>query len=131
MFQMYVQLTRLKIQTSKPKSSTTVQMFERSVQNNRFCFVEQAYRHGYLHKADYGILDEWYRFIRSHMDITLDLIGNLLFLIFNDVVTLNLQYIYEAVQKLFIKGQWRVEGLRKLVSHLNIWSNYMKVMNSG
>lgn len=50
-------------------------MFERSVQNNRFCFVEQAHQAGYLHSADYAILDQWYRWIRSNVDISLDLIG--------------------------------------------------------
>ncbi|KAF5287481.1 hypothetical protein FQA39_LY04109 [Lamprigera yunnana] len=74
MFQMYVQLTRLKIQTSSPKSSTTVQMFERSVQNNRHCFVEQARKVGVLHSADYAIIDEWYKWAKNSCDITLDLI---------------------------------------------------------
>ncbi|KAK4873585.1 hypothetical protein RN001_012945 [Aquatica leii] len=73
-FQMYVQLTRLKVQTSIPKSSTTVQMFERSVQNNRYCFVEQAYQTGVLHNADYTIIDEWFKWAKSNCDITLDLI---------------------------------------------------------
>ncbi|CAG9830688.1 unnamed protein product [Diabrotica balteata] len=74
-FQTYVQLTRLKIQTSKPSSSsTTVQMFERSIQNNRFCFLEQAYRSGYIHGADYSVIDQWYRWIRANEDIALDLI---------------------------------------------------------
>lgn len=74
-FQMYVQLSRLKVQTSQPSSPhTTVQMFERSIQNNRFCFVEQAYQNGYLHKADYSVLDQWYRWIRANVNINLDLI---------------------------------------------------------
>ncbi|XP_023023109.1 deoxynucleoside kinase isoform X2 [Leptinotarsa decemlineata] len=74
-FQSYVQFTRLKLQTSKPSStSTTVQMFERSIQNNRFCFLELAYRSGYLHGADYSVLDQWYRWIRANEDISLDLI---------------------------------------------------------
>lgn len=78
-FQSYVLFTRLKIQTSPPRShSTTVQMFERSIQNNRFCFLEQAYRSGYLHGADYAVLDQWYRWIRANEDIGLDLIGNFL-----------------------------------------------------
>lgn len=73
---MYVQLTRLKVQTSKPSNpNTMVQMFERSVQSNRFCFLEQAFRNGFLHKADYAISDQWYRWIRANVDIKLDLIG--------------------------------------------------------
>lgn len=78
-FQSYVLFTRLKIQTSPPNNSfTTVQMFERSIQNNRFCFLEQAYSSGYLHGADYAVLDQWYRWIRANEDIGLDLIGNVI-----------------------------------------------------
>jgi len=74
-FQMYVQLTRLKVQTTKQSSPmTTVQMFERSVQNNRYCFVEQAYNNSLLHDANYAIIDQWYRWIRENVDINLDLI---------------------------------------------------------
>jgi len=74
-FQSYVQYTRLSIQTRPPKdSSTRVQMFERSIQNNRFCFMEQARENGYLHPADYAVLDQWYRWIRANVDISLDLI---------------------------------------------------------
>ncbi|KAJ8957350.1 hypothetical protein NQ318_004829 [Aromia moschata] len=74
-FQTHVQFTRLMVQTTKPKnSSTTVQMFERSLQNNRFCFLELAYRSGYLHEADYSVIDQWYRWIRANVDINLDLI---------------------------------------------------------
>lgn len=75
-FQNYVQFTRLIIQTSKPTSSSTkVQMFERSIQNNRFCFMEQAYKDGFIKGADYAVLDQWYRWIRVNEDIELDLIG--------------------------------------------------------
>ncbi|KAF5270185.1 hypothetical protein FQR65_LT05665 [Abscondita terminalis] len=73
-FQMYVQLTRLKVQTSPPKSSTTVQMFERSVQNNRHCFVEQARHANVIHHADYAVIDEWYKWAKKNCDIALDLI---------------------------------------------------------
>lgn len=75
-FQSYVQLTRLELQTSKPSSNNIrVQMFERSIQNNRYCFLEHAYRNGTLHEADYSVLDHWFRWIRSSVDIDLDLIG--------------------------------------------------------
>lgn len=75
-FQMYVQLTRLKVQTSLPKGAeTTVQMFERSIQNNRYCFLEQARQTGILNTADYYIIDQWYKWARANCDLTLDLIG--------------------------------------------------------
>lgn len=73
-FQMYVQLTRLKVQTTTPQSTTTVQMYERSLQNNRYCFVEQAFKSGVLHGADYTIIDEWYKWAKNNCDIDLDLI---------------------------------------------------------
>ncbi|XP_045476470.1 deoxynucleoside kinase-like isoform X2 [Harmonia axyridis] len=74
-FQSYVQLSRLKVQTTKPlKPDTIVQIFERSIQNNRFCFLEHAYRKGSLNSADYAVLDQWYRWIRENVDINLDLI---------------------------------------------------------
>lgn len=74
-FQSYVQLTRLQIQTTKPQSSsTTVQMFERSLQNNRYCFMEMAHQNGVMHAADFAVLDQWFRWIRANVDIGLDLI---------------------------------------------------------
>lgn len=73
-FQSYVQLSRLKVQTSPPKYKTThVQMFERSIQNNRYCFLEVAYQNG-MHSAEYAVLDKWYRWFRENADISLDLI---------------------------------------------------------
>lgn len=108
-FQSYVMLTRLKIQSAKPKSSsTTVQMFERSVQNNRYCFLVQAYENGYLSSADYEVLDQWFRWIRSNVDIKLDLIGKKLikyiesffFLLFSIVyLQSSPEVVYERVKK--------------------------------
>lgn len=73
-FQAYVQLTRLNVQTTAPKYKTTrVQMFERSIQNNRFCFLEVAHQNG-MHTAEYAVLDKWYRWLRENADISLDLI---------------------------------------------------------
>ncbi|XP_025836514.1 deoxynucleoside kinase-like [Agrilus planipennis] len=74
-FQSYVQLTRIQTQLSKPKDSLTrTQMFERSVQNNRYCFLEQAYQNGIIHPADYAISDKWYKQVMATFDLTLDLI---------------------------------------------------------
>lgn len=77
-FQKYVQLTRLKVQTSPPKDTTTTQIFERSLQNNRFCFVEQAKLSGYLKPADYEVIHQWYEWINENIDIDIDLIGTVL-----------------------------------------------------
>lgn len=87
-FQSYVQLTRLKIQTMKPKNpQTKVQIFERSVQNNRYCFVETAYKNGYLTGPDYAVLDSWYQWIRENVNIDLDLFGNFCFNKFDTLST--------------------------------------------
>lgn len=37
--------------------------------------MEQAHAAGFLHGADYAILDKWYRWIYANVDIRLDLIG--------------------------------------------------------
>ncbi|XP_063218259.1 deoxynucleoside kinase-like [Bacillus rossius redtenbacheri] len=71
-FQSYVQLSRLRIQT-RP-TDRDIQMFERSLQNNRFCFVEMAHDNGQLSHPEYVVLCEWYDWISSHIDISLDLI---------------------------------------------------------
>ena len=42
-FQSYIQLTRLRLLKSPPPTAkTTVKLLERSIQNNRFCFLELA-----------------------------------------------------------------------------------------
>lgn len=41
----------------------------------RFCFVELAHTNGLLAEPDYIALCEWYNWIESYMDISLDLIG--------------------------------------------------------
>ncbi|CAB3386186.1 Hypothetical predicted protein [Cloeon dipterum] len=71
-FQHMVQLSRVNIQTST--SSKTVQMFERSVQNNRYCFGEMAYKGGLLSDVEYTIFDKWYSWVSDNTDIGLDLI---------------------------------------------------------
>ncbi|XP_049869586.1 deoxynucleoside kinase-like [Pectinophora gossypiella] len=74
-FQHYVLLSRLKIQTSQPsRPGVTVKMFERSVQNSRFCFVENALKHGNIQEAEYHVLSEWFDYTNRHLDISLDLI---------------------------------------------------------
>ena len=45
-FQSYVQLTRL--QLLKKQTDCSVKIIERSIQNNRFCFLENARREGSL-----------------------------------------------------------------------------------
>ncbi|KAL1460004.1 hypothetical protein WDU94_011945 [Cyamophila willieti] len=71
-FQHYVQLTRLQMQTKL--TDKKVQLFERSLQNNRYCFVEMAHSKGIMSKYEYLAQCEWYDWIENNMDIGLDLI---------------------------------------------------------
>ncbi|XP_071548282.1 deoxynucleoside kinase-like isoform X3 [Panulirus ornatus] len=72
LFQSYVQLTRLNIHLQQ--SSSPVRLIERSLQNNRYCFVESGHDCGHLKGAEYRVLCEYYDFIESKLDIGLDLI---------------------------------------------------------
>ncbi|CAH2037136.1 unnamed protein product, partial [Iphiclides podalirius] len=74
-FQHYVHLSRLKIQTSPPSNpNITVKMFERSVQNSRYCFVENAKKQNFLLDAEYQVLLDWFDYTEKSLDISLDLI---------------------------------------------------------
>lgn len=74
-FQHYVHLSRLKIQTSPPSSpNVTVKMFERSVQNSRYCFAENAKKQKFLEDPEYHTLMAWYDYTEKYLDISLDLI---------------------------------------------------------
>lgn len=74
-FQSYVQLTRTQIQSGSAQEGVKVQMFERSVQNNRYCFMENSYKSGFLLPAQYSVLCKWYEWIQENIDISLDLIS--------------------------------------------------------
>ncbi|XP_054269663.1 deoxynucleoside kinase-like isoform X1 [Macrosteles quadrilineatus] len=71
-FQHYVQLSRLSLQVLE--SEHKIQIFERSLQNNRYCFVEMAHKAGLLADPDYVAMCEWYDWIENNLDIGLDLI---------------------------------------------------------
>ncbi|CAK1547403.1 unnamed protein product [Leptosia nina] len=74
-FQHYVHLSRLKIQTSPPSNpNITVKIFERSVQNSRHCFVENAKKHKFLRDPQYQVLQNWFDYTEKNLDISLDLI---------------------------------------------------------
>ncbi|XP_038211881.1 deoxynucleoside kinase-like [Zerene cesonia] len=74
-FQHYVHLSRLKIQTSPPSNpNITVKMFERSVQNSRHCFVENAKKQNFLQDPQYQVLLSWFDYTEKNIDISLDLI---------------------------------------------------------
>ncbi|KAE9526910.1 hypothetical protein AGLY_013558 [Aphis glycines] len=71
-FQHNVQLSRLNLQSKT--TNKDIQMFERSLQNNRYCFVEMAHDKGLLSSPEYGVMCQWYEYIEANVDIGLDLI---------------------------------------------------------
>lgn len=71
-FQSYVQLTRLQLLNKKTTSS--VKIIERSIQNNRFCFLENAKKDGSLSGAELEVLFSWYNWVDSNLGLPLDLI---------------------------------------------------------
>ena len=71
-FQSYVQLTRL--QLLKRPTCCSVKILERSVQSNRFCFLENARREGSLGGAELEVLVSWYDWMDSSIGLPLDLI---------------------------------------------------------
>jgi len=71
-FQSYVQLTRL--QLLKKPTDCSVKIIERSIQNNRFCFLENARREGSLSGSELAVLFEWYSWLDNNLGIPLDLI---------------------------------------------------------
>ncbi|VVC86594.1 unnamed protein product [Leptidea sinapis] len=74
-FQHNIHSSRLKIQTSLPShNDITVKMFERSVQNSRHCFVENAKSQKFLLDAEYQVLINWFDYREKNLDISLDLI---------------------------------------------------------
>jgi len=71
-FQSYVQLTRL--QLLKKPTSCSVKIIERSIQNNRHCFLENARKEGSLSGAELEVLFSWYDWLNSNIGLPLDLI---------------------------------------------------------
>ncbi|CAG7834567.1 unnamed protein product [Allacma fusca] len=84
LFQHYVQLTRLMDTIKKLKSQgndfdfgnngARVRIMERSLQNNRYCFIEMARKQGDLEDAEHSVLVEWYNWLESNLDLKLDVI---------------------------------------------------------
>ncbi len=71
-FQNYIQLSRLQLLQSP--SEKRVKLLERSIQNNRYCFLELAKREGSLSDPELKVLYQWYDFLHDNMDLKLDLI---------------------------------------------------------
>jgi len=71
-FQSYIQLTRLRCLRSP--TDRRVKLLERSIQNNRFCFLELAKREKSLSSPELNVLYSWYDFLDDKMGLDLDLI---------------------------------------------------------
>ena len=56
-FQSYVQLTRLQI--LQKGTDAKIKIIERSLQNNRFCFLKLAKKLGSLTDEELSVLDAW------------------------------------------------------------------------
>ncbi|KAK4311927.1 hypothetical protein Pmani_016615 [Petrolisthes manimaculis] len=72
LFQSYVQLTRLNIHLQN--TDNPVKLIERSLQNNRYCFLESGHDSGDLQGSEYSVLCEYYDMMESQLDIGVDLI---------------------------------------------------------
>ncbi|KAJ9601596.1 hypothetical protein L9F63_000250, partial [Diploptera punctata] len=71
-FQTYVQLTMMKAHlcpTTKP-----LKIMERSLFSARYCFVENLYKQGLMTEYEYVVLDEWFNWIVSNLNISVDMI---------------------------------------------------------
>ncbi|KAG8521753.1 Thymidine kinase 2, mitochondrial, partial [Galemys pyrenaicus] len=70
--QTYVQLTMLE-QHTRPQT-LPVRLMERSIHSARYVFVENLYRSGKMPEVDYAVLCEWFDWITSNIDVSVDLI---------------------------------------------------------
>ncbi|XP_037087335.1 thymidine kinase 2, mitochondrial-like isoform X2 [Pollicipes pollicipes] len=72
MFQSYAQLTMADIH-ARP-SSAAVKVMERSIYSGRHVFVENLYRTGRMTDVEYTVLDQWYSWLTTCLDINPQLI---------------------------------------------------------
>lgn len=71
-FNMYAQLTRAQMHTSK--CVKPIKMLERSLYSTRLCFVENDYRNKTINGMEYGILTNWFDWLVKSQKADLDLI---------------------------------------------------------
>uniref|UniRef100_UPI00358E89C9 thymidine kinase 2, mitochondrial-like isoform X2 n=1 Tax=Myxine glutinosa TaxID=7769 RepID=UPI00358E89C9 len=70
--QTYIQLTMLDVHTRPMKMRT--RMMERSIYSARYIFVENLFRSGKMHEADFAVLSEWFDWILKTIPFPLDTI---------------------------------------------------------
>lgn len=74
-FQSYVTLTMLQMHTKE--TETRIKLMERSIYSARYCFVENMIQNNIMHPAMSAILDQWFNYITSTVEIPVDLIGKI------------------------------------------------------
>jgi len=97
-FQSYVQLTRLQIVTKPLAPGKRTKVIERSVQNNRYCFLELTKQEGALTDAEFSVLDSWWHWLDANLGLDLDMIVYLR-------TTPEVAY-----QRMRARGRWEEEG---------------------
>ena len=58
-FQSYIQLTRLQELKAPMKDGANVRLLERSIQSNKYCFIELAKNNKDLCKEEASVLEKW------------------------------------------------------------------------
>ena len=58
-FQSYIQLTRLQELKAPLKDGANVRLLERSIQSNKYCFIELAKNNKDLCKEEASVLEKW------------------------------------------------------------------------
>lgn len=72
-FQTMVQLTRLQMYTPSD-NQRRINVMERSLHSNRYCFLEAALQSQHLTEVEYALSTEWFEFLETNFKIDLDLI---------------------------------------------------------
>lgn len=72
LFQSYVMLNALKIHLTP--NAKPVKIIERSLFSSHYCFAENLYHIGKLHEAEYQVLSDWFNFLTTHPEVSVDLI---------------------------------------------------------
>lgn len=71
-FQSMVQKTTLEVHLNQP--STPIKMMERSLHSARHVFVDNLFQSGNMPHVEHAVIDSWYQFIISQLDVSGDLI---------------------------------------------------------
>ncbi len=75
-FQMYEQLTRVKIHSAPLSNNSKFKIMERSIYTARRCFIENLKQSHVITDVEFSVLDAWFQFLASGLtiDVGVDLI---------------------------------------------------------